>query len=72
MKMIRPHTMVGDLAAVYAEVQHPQWYVATENGILIFGPFSSLEEAAAIGRAAQIESQLLTDLNARFHAQAQN
>jgi DNA-binding MltR family transcriptional regulator len=46
MKIIRPPTMVGDLAVVYAAVQHPpQWYVATADGILIFGPFSSFEEA---------------------------
>ncbi len=32
---------VGDLAVLYA----PQWYVATADGILIFGPFSSVEQA---------------------------
>ena len=46
MKMIGPATMVGDLAVVYAAVQHPpQWYVATADEMLIFGPFSSFEEA---------------------------
>jgi hypothetical protein len=55
MKMIRTHTL-GDLAVVYAAVQYqPQWYVATADGILIFGPFSSLEEAVETGRAAQID-----------------
>ena len=52
MKMIQPHTMVGDLTVVYTAVQHlPQWYVATADGILIFGPFSSFEEAMETGRA---------------------
>jgi hypothetical protein len=51
MKMIRPPTMVGDLAVVHAAVQHPpQWYVATADGILIFGPFSSLEEAMQVAK----------------------
>jgi hypothetical protein len=39
--MIEPqrHIKVGDLAVVYAAVQHPsQWYIATADGILIFGP----------------------------------
>ena len=37
---------VGDLAVLYAAVQHPpQWYVATADDILILGPFSTLEEA---------------------------
>jgi hypothetical protein len=37
---------VGDLAVVYgAMADPPQWYVATADGIIISGPFSSLEEA---------------------------
>ncbi len=40
---------VGNLAVVYVAVQHPaQWYVATGDGTLIFGPFSSLGEAMEV------------------------
>ena len=40
------HVKVGNLVVVYAAVVHlPQWYVADTDGTLIFGPFSSLEEA---------------------------
>jgi hypothetical protein len=51
--MIEPqrYIKVGDLAVVYAAVQHPsQWYIATADGILIFGPFSSLEEAMEVAK----------------------
>jgi hypothetical protein len=34
-------------------VDLPQWYVATADGILIFGPFSSVKEAVETARAAQ-------------------
>ncbi len=46
---------VGNLVVVYAAVLHlPQWYVADGEGKLIFGPFSSLEEAmeAATGASS--------------------
>jgi hypothetical protein len=42
---------VGDLAVVYVTVlRPPQWYVATADGILVFGPFSSLEEAMEVAK----------------------
>jgi hypothetical protein len=44
---------VGNLVAVYAAVLHlPQWYVADAEGTLIFGPFSSLEEAMEAAKGA--------------------
>jgi hypothetical protein len=45
--MERQHYIkVGDLAVLYAAVQHPpQWYVATADDELILGPFSTFEEA---------------------------
>jgi hypothetical protein len=54
--MIRTDTIVGDLAVVHAAVQHtPQWYVASADGILIFGPFPSFEEAVKTCGAAQTD-----------------
>jgi hypothetical protein len=41
----------GNLAVVYVTVlRPPQWYVATADGVLIFGPFSSREEAMEIAK----------------------
>jgi hypothetical protein len=43
--------MVGNLAVVpYGGANLLQWYVATADGTLIFGPFSSLEEALAVAK----------------------
>src|SRR5580692_7029043 len=51
MIKLQSHIKVGNLVVVYAAVLHlPQWYVATADGILIFGPFSSLEEAMEAAR----------------------
>jgi hypothetical protein len=46
MIKVQSHIKVGNLVVVYGAVLHrPQWYVATEDETLIFGPFASLEEA---------------------------
>ena len=51
MKEPQHYIKVGDLAVVYAAVRHaPRWYVATADGVLIFGPFSSLEEAMQVAK----------------------
>lgn len=52
--------MVGNLTVVRHVSNRdgailPQWYVATADGTLIFGPFSSLEEAVETARTAQID-----------------
>ena len=46
MEKIPSHIEVGNLAVVqYGGADLLQWYIATADGTLIFGPFSSLEEA---------------------------
>jgi hypothetical protein len=46
LEKIPSHIKVGNLAVVpYGGADLLQWYVATADGTLIFGPFSSLEEA---------------------------
>jgi hypothetical protein len=51
MSEAQHYIKVGDLAVVYVTVlRPPQWYVATADGILVFGPFSSLEEAMEVAK----------------------
>jgi hypothetical protein len=51
MEKIQSHIKMGNLAVVqYGGVDLPLWYVATADGILIFGPFSSLGEAVEAGK----------------------
>ena len=66
MKKIGLYTMVGNLTVVrhvsYRDgVILPRWYVATVDGMLIFGPFLSLEQAIDTARAAQnIQTEVRT------------
>jgi hypothetical protein len=58
MEKVRPHLMVSNLAVVRHLSHHhgvhlSPWYVATVDGMLIFGPFLSLEQAIDTARAAQ-------------------
>ena len=55
MEKIQSQIKVRNLAVVqFGGVDQPRWYVATADGTLIFGPFSSLEEAmeAATGASS--------------------
>jgi hypothetical protein len=70
MKKVRPDVMVSNLAVVRHLSHHhgeylPQWHVATVDGMLIFGPFLSLEQAIDTARAAQnIQTEVPTSASA--------